>query len=279
VNNEVASDPCDRYGSLTDKLSIGAKLSPDETAWVQSHASTCPLCGTESAFYMALPDIMKRAPSKPEIAITVARPRRRFLRPLVLIAAALTIVGIAAAELVVLRPSSPAPAAPPAVIVVAPTQAAPVAAPPVVAAPVETPAEPAPVVVKRAAPADSDGVSPDDLLREARVARAAGRASDAAATYKRLIRQFPQSPQAGPARVSLGDLSLSLGDAAGALASYDAYLAGGQATIAREARYGRIRALGALGRSADERREIEKFVRDYPSSSQAAALSAKLSPR
>jgi membrane-associated protease RseP (regulator of RpoE activity) len=279
VNTQELLDPCDRYGSLTDRAAVGEKLSPDETVWVHEHASTCAVCGTESAFYTALPDIMKRAPSKPEIAIVAAKPRRRYLRPLVLIAAALTVVGIAAAEFVVLRPSAPAPAAPPAVIVV-PTVAAPIAAAPAFTAPAETQAEPAPTAVKRAAaPADTDGVSPDDLLREARMARAAGRASDATSTYKRLIRQFPQSPQAGPARVSLGDLELSLGDAASALTSYDAYLAGGQGAIAREARYGRIRALGALGHRADERREIEKFLHDYPSSSQAAALSAKLAPR
>jgi hypothetical protein len=74
----------------------------------------------------------------------------------------------------------------------------------------------------------------------------------------------------------LGDIQLAnLGDASGALRSFDAYLArGGELT--QEAKYGRIRALRALGRSAEERKAIEEFVAAYPRSVQASTLQSRL---
>ncbi len=117
----------------------------------------------------------------------------------------------------------------------------------------------------------------EDLLREARGLRSKARPSEAASTYQRLIREYPRSPEARAARVSVGDLQLAhLGDPAGALASFDAYLQGGAGALTLEARHGRIRALSALGRTTEEQREIARFVKDYPASPQAAVLSAKL---
>jgi hypothetical protein len=80
--------------------------------------------------------------------------------------------------------------------------------------------------------------------------------------------------------VSLGELLLSeLADPAGALRSFESYLKAPGA-LTPEARYGRIRALGRLGRVAAEQAAIEQFVHDYPRSVQAANLKAKLtSPR
>lgn len=119
--------------------------------------------------------------------------------------------------------------------------------------------------------------SPNDILREARALRARGRSQEAVAAYGRLIREYPRSPEARTARVSVGDLQLGpLADPAAALASFDAYLSGGPGALALEARYGRIRALGALGRAGEEQREIGRFVQEFPGTVQAKNLTARM---
>ncbi|MFZ5895370.1 MAG: PEGA domain-containing protein [Myxococcota bacterium] len=121
--------------------------------------------------------------------------------------------------------------------------------------------------------------TPAELLTRARSARAAGRYADAARQYRQLLQVFPQSDEARVSLVSLGELSLSeLGDARAALQSFDAYLKHGGG-LTQEARYGRIRALGRLGRRGEERSAIESFLNDYPKSVQAASLRAKLENR
>lgn len=119
-----------------------------------------------------------------------------------------------------------------------------------------------------------------ELLARARSLRAAGRSSDAVAAYRRLLTAYPRSDEARASLVSLGELLLSeLADPAGALRSFESYLKAPGA-LTPEARYGRIRALGRLGRVAAEQAAIEQFVHDYPRSVQAANLKAKLtSPR
>jgi tetratricopeptide (TPR) repeat protein len=118
--------------------------------------------------------------------------------------------------------------------------------------------------------------SASDLLARARSLRSAGRYAEAAAAYRRLCAAYPRSAEARAALVSVGELQLSqLGDASEALRSFDAYLRGGGA-LDQEARYGKIRALGKLGLSDEEHAEVERFVRDYPRSVQAATLRSRL---
>lgn len=115
-----------------------------------------------------------------------------------------------------------------------------------------------------------------ELLARARSLRAAGRSADAASAYRRLSSAYPRSDEARASLVSLAELLLSeLGDPAGALRTFDSYLRAPGA-LTPEARYGRIRALGRLGRHVDERAAIEQFLLDYPRSVQAANLKAKL---
>lgn len=70
--------------------------------------------------------------------------------------------------------------------------------------------------------------SPAALLADARLLRQQGRFKAAAVAYERLLRQHAASAEARAAAVSLGELQLSqLGDARGALRSFDSYLRGG----------------------------------------------------
>ena len=115
-----------------------------------------------------------------------------------------------------------------------------------------------------------------EMLGAARKLRASGNAAGAAEGYRALMTAHPKSAEAHAALLSLAELQLGpLGDAAGALRSYDAYLRSGGG-LSQEARYGRIQALGRLGRGAEERAAIEEFVRTYPSSVQARALRARI---
>lgn len=109
------------------------------------------------------------------------------------------------------------------------------------------------------------------LLRQARAARAEGSMADAAALYRRLLRAHPRAASSGPAWVALGQVELARGRAKAALEAFDRYLARG-GPLAEEAAYGRIEALHALGRTADEQAASARFLTKYPGSSYAAKL-------
>jgi hypothetical protein len=114
------------------------------------------------------------------------------------------------------------------------------------------------------------------LLEQALALRARGRFRRAAEVYRQIHEASPASAAGGTALVSLGELSLSsLNDPRAALAAFDSYLARGGA-LSQEAAFGRIRALRALGRTADERSAIERFLAQYPKVPQSRVLRERL---
>ncbi|MCB9750554.1 MAG: FecR domain-containing protein [Myxococcales bacterium] len=116
----------------------------------------------------------------------------------------------------------------------------------------------------------------DALKRRARSARAARSWAEAAESYEELIRRYPRTPAAQNARVQLGELLRDrLGQPERALASYDDYIARGGDLIV-EAHHGRILALRQLGRAAEERGAIERFLEQFPGSLVAGGLRARL---
>lgn len=115
-----------------------------------------------------------------------------------------------------------------------------------------------------------------ELLEEARQLRGAGRYSQAARLYRRLVQQHPESAEARASLVSLGQLELGqLGQPEAALRSFRAYLVG-SGQLRQEAEHGAIQALQRLGRKDEERRAIEAFLARYPKSTQAGALAQRL---
>lgn len=113
------------------------------------------------------------------------------------------------------------------------------------------------------------------LVRKASEARGAHRYQDAARTLERLLREYPDGPDAQNARVELADLDLDkLGKPGPALRLYDAYLARG-GPLTPEARHGRVRALERLGRSRDERAAIDEFLGAHPSDWRVPQLRAR----
>jgi Tetratricopeptide repeat len=127
------------------------------------------------------------------------------------------------------------------------------------------------VDVQEAGPSRAPTPDAASLLRQARAARASGSMADAAALYRRLLKAHPRSPSSGPAWVALGQVELARGRASAALDAFDRYLEQG-GPLAEEAAYGRIEALGALGRRRDEQAAIDRFLAKYPGSSYAATL-------
>ena len=155
----------------------------------------------------------------------------------------------------------PAPpvTAPPAVATAAafavPARAATVAPVPVAVAvtPSSTAVAPAPMPATASA-----------LFDSANAARRDGDTASALARYDALDRQFPQTAEARLAKATTGKLLLDRGDAAGALARFDAYLASGASELREEAMAGRATALERLGRGDDEVRAWAALLAAYP---------------
>jgi hypothetical protein len=123
----------------------------------------------------------------------------------------------------------------------------------------------------------SGSTGPAELLDRARQARQGGHFAAAASAYRELCERHASSAEAGPALLSLAELQLTrLDNPQQALTTYGKYVARGGG-LQQEAYYGRIRSLRALGRSAEERREIEAFLAKYPESAYAAACKRRLS--
>jgi ferric-dicitrate binding protein FerR (iron transport regulator) len=114
-----------------------------------------------------------------------------------------------------------------------------------------------------------------DTLEYARSLRASGDFRRAADVYRKIHAENPQSPSGRAALVSLGELLLTLHDPQGALGAFDSYLVGGGA-LAQEAAFGRVRALRALNRPAEEQRAIQRFLATYPDTPQSRILRARL---
>lgn len=134
----------------------------------------------------------------------------------------------------------------------------------------EPPAPPVPQV--GAAPTFDDAGA---LFAAAGEARRGGDHARAGSLYRELLARFPGASEAPGARIALGRMLLDDGDAAGALAQFDAYLAMG-GPLAEEAMAGRARALGRLGRSADERAAWSALLRTRPQSIHADRARARL---
>lgn len=113
---------------------------------------------------------------------------------------------------------------------------------------------------------------PSRLLATAQALRMRGAYDACARIYRRLWSEFPGSEEAKVSMISLGELELGKRNhSTAALEAFDAYLRLG-GPLEREARYGRIRALRAIGRDSEANVESGNFLRDYPSSSQSATL-------
>jgi hypothetical protein len=116
------------------------------------------------------------------------------------------------------------------------------------------------------------------LLQRARAKRRARDWGAAAHAYRRLIGDHGSSPIAIAALISLGQLELRhLRKPVEALSRFDRYLARApKGSLAEEARDGRIAALRAMGRAAEEAEALEDFLVHHARSLRAKRMQARL---
>jgi len=114
------------------------------------------------------------------------------------------------------------------------------------------------------------------LFTDANRARVRGDAARAVAQYERLIGEFPRSREALAARLSLGMLYLLQEHPGQALLQFQTYRASSGPLVA-EAVWGESQALHNLGQIQEERRTLERIVRDYPHSPYATSAQSRLS--
>jgi TolA-binding protein len=94
--------------------------------------------------------------------------------------------------------------------------------------------------------------------------------------YHLLQEQYPGSAEAELSRVTLATLLLNAGDASGALAGFERYLAGPSRALEAEALVGRARALKRLGRKPLEAAAWREVQRRFPSSVYARQATERL---
>jgi TolA-binding protein len=283
-------------------------LGDDERLRLDQHAKSCAACAFErrapadftelfepfagdEALLATLVDRAMNAPrasrrSLHRISLAPRAPRR--FTKLLLIAAAALVGGaaLAAAYTVVssrfrkAEPPPPSAASAPEVAKAASGLApAPSAAVPAVA-PAPS-AEPAPSASPSAAsssrPGEADtGLDAAGLFAAGNKARRSGAYGNALRLYGELQRRFPGSREAHTSQLALGWLMLNqLGNASGALAQFNGYLAGG-GVMSEEALAGRALALQRLGRSAEERKAWQDLITRYPDSINAERARKRL---
>jgi len=228
--------------------------------------------------------ILDAALAPDDASASVIRPASRWKRwraPL-LVAAALTLAGAAAAAL---HSALRAPAPPPAPSA-APPESAPSAAPPASSPASEPPAcvapdEPTGSVAPRASapPAGRAAPPPLDpgaLLQRANELRAQRKWREAEAAYRRVLQLAPGSPEAQTARIAAADLRLhQLQDPAGAERLFDTAQHQGGA-LGEEAAWGLAETRRARGDREGEGRALQQFLAAYPRSAMATRARARL---
>jgi hypothetical protein len=135
------------------------------------------------------------------------------------------------------------------------------------------PPPPSVVTAPRAEPAEKQ--SPAALLGAARREVGRARPREALALYEKLRAAYPDSAEARTVLVTMGKLELQVGRQERALRHFDAYLERGGA-LAPEALAGRIRALRALGRRAQERDAIQQYLARHPRGMEAPLFQERL---
>jgi len=288
------------------------RLSPEESALLDRHASRCATCAFEIAAGQdfdrdlaapidpaALAAITAGVQRRVDAASAAPAPPRRSRPALIGVAAAVAVVAasaLAAALSASRPPSAPAPRRlPPAALApVAPPAPRPVvvapATPPVASAavPLVTPPQvEAPPRARRhhvrtvAAPAPPSLAARDGartLFEQAVAARRGGQHALAASLFEQLQHRYGDSEEASISQIALGRLWLDrLGQPARALAQFESYLAARRRGESREeAMVGRAAALERLGRTASAR-EAWEAVRDaFPGSVSARRAAVRI---
>lgn len=171
------------------------------------------------------------------------------------------------------RPDEPV-VAPPASVRVAPRALVPAVKPELsLRAPAGASASSAALVES---PPEPPPPSASELFSAGNKARSRGDAASALGLYGRLQSEYPTSPEALAAKISIGMLELQRGQASSALGQFRAYRRANARSLRAEALWGEAEALRALGRSDEERAALESLLSDHPGSAYAPAARKRL---
>jgi TolA-binding protein len=214
-----------------------------------------------------------------------SRRGRRVGRVLLLVAAAMFVGGVATAQggarvwahlsalsaawsdtpAVEMPPRAPAPSSVPGVFSSA-TAIALERTPPgeTVATSEEVPTPESVAPPARVAPPPPPAESAASLFDAANGARRQGDYARAIALHRRLQATYPSSREAHVSQATVGRLLLDRGDAAGALASFDAYQARGPGALDEAVMVGRATALDRLGRTDEARGAWRALLTAFP---------------
>jgi len=135
-------------------------------------------------------------------------------------------------------------------------------APPQAVVPVNAPV-PNPIVTP-AAPAPAATDTAPALFDAANEARRQGDYARAITISRRLQHMHPSSREAHTSHATVGRLLLDRGDAAGALASFDAYQARGSGALDESVMVGRATALERLGRTEEANSAWRALLTSFP---------------
>jgi len=113
------------------------------------------------------------------------------------------------------------------------------------------------------------------VFAEANDLRRTGSDSQAIATYRKVERMFPGSPEAEQSYATLGSLMMEHGSPQEALGQFDHYIDRGGPLLV-DVLAGKASALQRLGRTTDERRTWETLLERFPKSVHAARAQARL---
>jgi TolA-binding protein len=266
---------------------LAAEETPSERLALTGLSSTPPPLEVETTAPLATREVIFQLPRR--------SPRRVTRATWLLVAAAVFAVSAAGATGLGQRAWSrlvgaPAPAGVPTDVAsahvvakhTAPRRVA-SAAPPMVpseparelpSADVLTPPPPAALPVLHRAAAVVDGASA--LFEEATAARRQGSYGRAIDLQRELLSHYPRSREAHVARETMGRLLLDRGDPAGAVSSFDAYLADGSGELGEEAMFGRATALERLGRPAQAADAWRALIAAYPETPYASHAKSRL---
>lgn len=113
------------------------------------------------------------------------------------------------------------------------------------------------------------------LFGRANARRLAGDDAAAISLYRELAERHAGTPQALMAELALGKMLLAKGDGTGALTHFRRYASAG-GPLGVEALWGEADALRGLGRANEERRVLERLLERYPESAYATAARKRL---
>ncbi|MBN2717374.1 MAG: FecR domain-containing protein [Deltaproteobacteria bacterium] len=114
------------------------------------------------------------------------------------------------------------------------------------------------------------------LLNSARTFKRNRDWANALDTYEKIIHYYPHSTESLSAHITAGNLRLKFGNAKGALAHFNIYLAKPEAPLQEEALLGKIKSHRHLNDTQNELQSMQQFAQRFPDSIHLASIKKRI---